>query len=501
MSSESHRSAWGAAFHHAVLGPGRQPRLTITHCIHSAAEAFFTVSLAGSIFFSLSPDAARPRVLLFLVLALGPFLVMSPLIGPVVDRIRGGLATTMIATFVLRGILAILVAINLRTLLLFPLVFGILVTAKTYTVSRNALVPSIADSADDLVDFNSRLSRTATVAGALAASAAVAVYNWSSAATTLWVASAIYALGAIAAWRVRAVSRPIEAPDADAVVELVRPEVGGAVGDMMALRAAVGFAVFQFGFSLRAEGESAWILGLVIAANGLGGFIGTIVSPVLRRHMTERTMFTVALVASSTAMTICGLAYRRETLIGAVLVLGLSASIGRRALDATIQQQAPHARRGQVYASLETRLELAWVAAACLAVALRVDTWIGILSLAAFLVIVAIIHVRRHAGLSVFRPVAAVPLVDRLLIRAETLASHGYLDEAVMIARLAASSPASTRSPETWSEADVRREIERVRQAVGPRSAPEHPVADGDVGEVVDGVVDEVATERLDGEP
>ena len=501
MSSESRRSAWRASIRDIMLGPGRQPRLTITHCVHSAAEAFFTVSLAGSIFFSLSPDAARPRVLLFLVLALGPFLMMSPLIGPVVDRIRGGLATTMIATFVLRGILAILVATNLRTLLLFPLVFGVLVTAKTYTVSRNALVPSIADSADDLVDFNSRLSRTATIAGAVAAAVAVAVYSWSSAATTLWVASVIYALGAVAAWRVRAVSRPIEAPDVDAVVELVRPDVGGAVGDMMALRAAVGFAVFQFGFSLRAEGEPAWILGLVIAANSLGGFIGTIVSPVLRRHMTERTMFTVALGASATAMTICGLAYRRETLIGAVLVLGLSASIGRRALDATIQQQAPHARRGQVYASLETRLELAWVAAACLAVALRVDTWIGILSLAAFLVVVAVVHVRRHAGLSVFRPVAAVPLVERLLLRAETLASHGYLDEAVMIARLAGATPSSPAASETWSESDVRREIERVRQAGDPRSAAQQPVADGDVVEVVDGVVDEVAPERLDGEP
>jgi uncharacterized membrane protein YsdA (DUF1294 family) len=38
------------------------------------------------------------------------------------------------------------------------------------------------------------------------------------------------------------------------------------------------------------------VLGLVIAANGLGGFVGTIISPVLRRHMTERWMFTAALV-------------------------------------------------------------------------------------------------------------------------------------------------------------------------------------------------------------
>ncbi|MFP5487087.1 MAG: MFS transporter, partial [Acidimicrobiia bacterium] len=400
MSAESRRPKHAAGrIHHAVLGPGRQPRLTITHCVHSAAEAFFTVSLAGSIFFSVSPDAARPRVLLFLVLALAPFLVMSPLIGPFVDRIRGGLATTLIATFLLRCLLALGVASNLRTLLLFPLVFGVLVVAKTYTVARNALVPSIADADDDLVEFNSRLSRTATVAGALAASLAIALYQWTSAAATLWVAAAIYAVGAVAAFRVRAVSRPIERADVDAVVELVQPDVGGAVDDMMALRAAVGFAVFQFGFSLRAEGEPAWVFGLVIAANGLGGFVGTIVSPMLRRHLTERTMFTAALVGAAAAMTISAFASRGATLIGAVFVLGLSASIGRRALDATIQRQAPHARRGQVYAGLETRLELAWVAAACLAVALRVATSIGILSLAAFLVLVTVVHVRRHSGL------------------------------------------------------------------------------------------------------
>lgn len=488
------RARWSGSLRRAVLGPGRQPRLTITHCVHSAAEAFFTVSLAGSIFFSVSPDAARPRVLLFLVLALGPFLVMSPLIGPVVDRVRGGLATTMIATFVLRCVLALLVAANLRTLLLFPLVFGILVTAKTYTVARNALVPSIADSDDDLVDFNSRLSRTATIAGALAASAAVAVYSWTSASTTLWAAAAVYAVGAVAAFRVRAVSRPIERVDTDALVELVQPDVGGAVGDMMALRAAVGFAVFQFGFSLRAEGEPAWVFGLVIAANGLGGFAGTIVSPVLRRHVTERTMFTIALVAAATAMTISGLAYRTETLIGAVFVLGLGASIGRRALDATIQRQAPHARRGQVYAGLETRLELAWVAAACLAVALRVATWIGILSLAAFLVLVVVVHVRRHTGLAVLRPIASVPLTERLLVRAETLAEHGYLDEAVLIARLAASQPETGGA---WTEPDVRREIQRARErAPSPTEPP-----DRDVVEVVDRVVDEVATERFDREP
>jgi len=163
-------------------------------------------------------------------------------------------------------------------------------------------------------------------------------------------------------------------------------------------------------------------------------------------------------------------------------VLGMSVSIGRRALDATIQRQAPHARSGQVYAGLETRLELAWVGAACLAVALRVATWIGMLALAIFLALVAIVHLRRRGGLLSVRPVGSMPLADRLLLRAETLADHHYYDEAIIVAlsaldegrgddavppldrdeRLALADPASPVDDERARRviADVRRQLD-----------------------------------------
>jgi predicted MFS family arabinose efflux permease len=426
-----------SAVRYWLIGPPDIDRLTITHCIHSVAEAFFTVSMAGSIFFSVSPDAARPRVLLFLVVTLGPFLVMAPLVGPVVDRVRGGLPVMMIATFAGRAVLAMLLAEHLRTLLLFPLAFGILVVAKTYTVSRNALVPSFVDDEDDLVPANSRLSRTATFAGGLGAALAVVSYTQLSGAWTLRIAAVVYVVGAVAAWWVRAATPRLDPVDRDAFVELVRPDVSAAVWDMVVLRAAIGFALFQFGFSLRAEGEPAWVLGALVLGNGIGGFTGTVVSPWLRRRISVRSMFSVALVVSAAATLTAGLVLTRWTVIGAIFVLGISVSVGRRALDATIQRKAPHARRGQIYAGLETRLELAWVSAACLAVALRIATWIGMLALAAFLAVVAIVHVRRRIGLNVLRPMPAAPLAERLLLRAETLADHHFYDEAIVVALMA----------------------------------------------------------------
>ena len=416
------------------LGPDRQSRLTVTHCLHSAAETFFVVSMAGSIFFNVSADAARPRVLLYLVVTLAPFLVMAPLVGPIVDRVRGGLATTMIGSFIARAVLALLLAANLRTLLLFPLAFGILVLAKTYSVSRNALLPVLVDDQQDLVSANARLSRSATLAGGVATAVAVPLFAVTSGAWTLRVGALVYVVGALAAYRVRAVAKPIKPIEPDALLELVRPDVSSAVWDMMVLRAAIGFAIFQFGFSLRSAGEPAWIFGLVLLANGVGGFTGTVVSPYLRRHITERSMFTAALVGAAGVTALCGLAFNRATLVITIFALALATSVGRRALDATIQTHAPHARRGQVYAGLETRLELAWVVAAVLAVATQIESWVGVLALAGFLAVATIIHLRRRSGLDVLRPVAAIPLPERLLLRAETLADHGYYDEAIAVA-------------------------------------------------------------------
>jgi hypothetical protein len=427
---------------HWLFGPAGQARLTAIHCVHAAAETFFTVAMAGSIFFSVSPDAARPRVLLFLMLTLAPFLVLAPLVGPAIDRIRGGLPVVLLATFLIRALLAVLLAGQLRTPLIFPLAFGVLVVAKTYTVARNALVPALVDDQQDLVAANARLSRTATLAGAMAATAAVGVYSLTSAEVTLGAAAALYLVGAVASWHLRRWVPPLETVDQVAVAELVRPDVSGAIIDMMVLRAAVGFTIFQFGFSLRADAAPTWMIGALLLANSSGGFTGTVVSPGLRARFSERSMFTMALVAPAIATAVAGFVFTRISLLVAVFILGLAASVGRRALDATIQQQAPHARRGQVYAGLETRLELAWVAGACLAVAIRVATWVGVMALAAFLAVVAIAHVRRSHVVRVLRPLAVASLADRLLVRAETLMDLGYFDEAVVVARAAGATAA-----------------------------------------------------------
>jgi len=64
-------------------------RLALTHVLMTAGDTLFAVSLAGSLFFSISPTAAKDKVLLYLLLTMGPFAVVAPALGPLIDRSRG----------------------------------------------------------------------------------------------------------------------------------------------------------------------------------------------------------------------------------------------------------------------------------------------------------------------------------------------------------------------------------------------------------------------------
>ena len=58
-------------------------RLALAHAVGMAGDVFVTVSLAGSLFFDVGVGAARPKVLLYLLLTMAPFAVVAPVLGPV----------------------------------------------------------------------------------------------------------------------------------------------------------------------------------------------------------------------------------------------------------------------------------------------------------------------------------------------------------------------------------------------------------------------------------
>ncbi len=119
-------------------------RLALTHVLMTAGDTMFAVSLAGSLFFSISPTAARDKVLLYLLLTVGPFAVAAPALGPVIDRSRGARRATVVASALGRAALCPFLARDIHSLLLFPEAFAMLVLSKVYVVTKGALVPEMA---------------------------------------------------------------------------------------------------------------------------------------------------------------------------------------------------------------------------------------------------------------------------------------------------------------------------------------------------------------------
>ncbi|MBA3654148.1 MAG: MFS transporter, partial [Actinobacteria bacterium] len=192
-------------------GPSPFSRLVVAHALALAGDAMVTVALAGSLFFSISPTAARGRVALSLVLTMAPFAVVAPFLGPMIDRARGGRRAIVVGVATARVGVCLWMATVLHSLLLFPAAFAVLVLSKTHAVAKSSLVAPTVGEDTLLVEANSKLALTGVVAGLVGAGPAVAVLRLSDASWVLRLAAVVYAATAVAGLRLQ----PVDAPSAE----------------------------------------------------------------------------------------------------------------------------------------------------------------------------------------------------------------------------------------------------------------------------------------------
>jgi hypothetical protein len=223
-------------------------RLALTHVLMTAGDTMFAVSLAGSLFFSISPTAAKDKVLLYLLLTMGPFAVVAPALGPLIDRSRGARRAMVVTSALGRAVLCPFVARDIHSLLLFPEAFLMLVLSKVYLVTKGALVPEMAGlelsgDADpagepppapsdgprgpeptppygmppivhvddpvtgedvvepDLATLNARLGLLASLSGFAFALPAVAILKLAGSPAVLWTCAVVFVAGVVAGLR------------------------------------------------------------------------------------------------------------------------------------------------------------------------------------------------------------------------------------------------------------------------------------------------------------
>jgi MFS family permease len=357
-------------------------RLAVAHALAIGADTLVAVALAGSIFFNVTAHQARPKVLLYLAITMVPFAVLAPVIGPALDRTRGG-RRVMVAIFAFgRALLCVFMANHLNSLLFYPAAFGVLALSKGYQVAKSALVPAVVPDETALVEANSRLALIAVLAGVALGPLGVGVQTLTSAGWVLRMAALVNMASVVAAFRIPPAAKKA-APMAPAEQEeLHARSIRLAATAMAVLRAAVGFLTFLAAFSLKRSHAEPWLFGLVISAGAFGGFLGALIAPRLRRAVREESILVGSLLVPA-VVTLFGARTFGHSSIGVVAgAVAVGAAAGRLAFDSLVQRDAPDAARGRTFARFETRFQLAWVAGAFIPSAIPMPGRLGFLLLA-----------------------------------------------------------------------------------------------------------------------
>ena len=361
-----------------------------------ACDAILAVALANTLFFSAATAESRGRVALYLLVTVAPFALVAPVIGPLLDRLRSGRRLTVSLTFTLRAVLAVVLALNFDSWLLYPLALGMLVLSKTFGVVKASITPHVLPPALDLVRTNSRLTVLGHVCGSVVAGALAGAVAWLwDSHAALWLLAGV---ALVAAYVAMTIPAHTEASDDEESATwtvhgrltstlhavLTRPLGRDVLADLWAVstvRLLTGFLTLFLAFVAKAQedasaAEQAGILAIAGAAGGLGTFVGNTVGAGLPLGRPGRITATAAgaALASAVVAAFLGTIWAAAAL---ALIAAVASALAKVALDASIQTDIPDSARSSAFGRSETALQLAWVAGGALGVLLPPDFTVG----------------------------------------------------------------------------------------------------------------------------
>ncbi|HZX55280.1 MAG TPA: hypothetical protein VFE86_11400, partial [Ilumatobacteraceae bacterium] len=368
-----------------VVGPPAIRRLTYTHAVDDFADSLVTLSLIGSLFFSVSLEASRSRILLYLLLTAAPLAIVAQVVGPALDRLGAGSRLVAIVSHLARAVFALLLASRLLSLAFYPLVFGILLARKAYALAKTAMVAQLAPERAELVSASGHLARTGTIAGGLGATVGGVLIATVGVEWLPVVAAALFVIDAVLAARIPVTS--IETRPESVVIRVETPlEVRRAAPAVATIRAAEGALTFLLALSIKRGGGDQWIFVAALLAAGVGTFVGTMVSSRLSRTFSTDGILVLTLLVPG-VMSAFGLStIGGVSIVAIALAIGLGGSVAARAMDG-LYGDVPHLMRGRVISRNELVFQLANVTGAALAVLVYPGPRIGFAAVAVFLIL------------------------------------------------------------------------------------------------------------------
>ena len=377
--------AWSARARLAILGPPEVRRLSVTHALDDVADGFLNISLLGSLFFSVSLEASRDRILLYLVLTVAPLAVIAPLLSPLLERTRAGFRATMVSTQLLRAAAALALVSSLKSPAFYPLVFVVLLSRKVYALARTAILPNLLPEPDRLADASGHLSRVGTVAGGLGTLIGAAVLGLFNAELVPLLAVPVFIVAALTAHRIPTTSLSAE-QGARYIRVAVPTEVRRAGLAVCGIRASSGALAYLLAFAIKRGGVDAWVFVVALAATGIGSFIGTLIAGALHRRLVPHHVISLVLLVPGVVTAFSVLAAGNFSIVVVAFTIGLGSSVATRTMDA-LYGRVPDVARGRAISANELRFQLSNVTGAVLAVMLTPSPRVGFLVVAIVLLV------------------------------------------------------------------------------------------------------------------
>jgi MFS family permease len=391
----------------------------------SIGDAFVAVALAGSLFFSVSVDQARPKVALALLITLAPFAVLAPFIGPMLDKVQQGRRFILAGTLLARGLLCWSMAVAVQhndPADLLPAAFGVLVLQQAFGVTRSAIAPRLLPAEITLVTANSRSALASLIATTLGGGTAagidlIAGGGQAGAAWVLRIGTVAYlaamtlclrlpdgvdspqvapggtagltpaspgagpaaGTGGLAGTTNRHAPGPNGARGPQGTVPLPQrgrrrwrfpslgPIVGEAMGANAAQRAFSGFMIFFLIFLLRTvhfgKVPDKLALAEMVGAATLGGFLGTAIGAGLKSRAPQVIVF--GMLGLTTVVTAtCAVLFGLWAALAVALMAGVGQALVKLALDSIVQREIGEEVRSSTFAASQTLHQLSWVAGA-----------------------------------------------------------------------------------------------------------------------------------------
>ena len=350
----------------AVIGHPATRRLALTHAVDDVADSLITLSLLGSLFFNVSLDASRTQILLYLLLAAAPLALVAPAVGPLLDRTRFGYRWVIAGTQLSRALLALGLGASLRTLVFYPLVFGILLARKAYALARATMAAQLVPNEIELVRASGLLARIGTVAGGAGTALGGSVILVVGVEWLPVLAAGVYLVAAGISSTLP--PTPAEAATATAIVRAETPaDVHVATSAVALIRAATGALTFLLALAIKRGGGDEWIYASALVAAGIGAFVGTMVAPRLHRRLSSERIIALTLLAPAAVSALGVLIVGNVSIIAIALSIGMAGSVAARAMDALYGRIAQRVR-GRAISRSELLFQLSNVTGAVCAV-------------------------------------------------------------------------------------------------------------------------------------